>query len=620
MSKPSVNNALERTIFGRVTQLLSEAKELKPAQVQQGDEPALQLTDYHLSYMAPGTYEFELAQKVKIGSKTVEDLSTSAKAVVEAPLLPINMADVYHHYPPKRAMGDYSEVLPHVVLKSHLMPWQLRHKDSPSDPAVPWLALVLLTEDETEMLTKPGKKVKIPKELLPPAATLRYLTHVAKTPDGEERAVLIANRLGVPGKNNIVHVVALHEESEDDTYTSLFNWTFTCEAESNTFQNILNHLDCGLLRVPEAKLPEKYKEDAKNKRVQAYNKCLQNGFVPLPHFARNGQRIMSWYRSPLTPYNVNTTFRMRYINHSDHLLRYFKESKRFDTTYAAAWELGRWLTLQQKEIAEALYNWKREIALIEKKKIRQKRQEKRKQGKELAKTEQMLSVLFAGSDVDEDHPIPEQVRQWLLSLVRLSAVPFSYLIPDERMLPDESLRFFHVDEGWIWALIDGALSIGRLPTTQPNQPVTVPELHLTGCIMRSDAVQMFPDFGVTANGSMLPVEKRKIGQDIMFCLFYKKEEPIKTLEVFLQSGDTHFGVDRAIEEGQSVQYFKQFFKRPEEKKLKTAKANVPFLDYENRIIDIEGFAKTMEANGENKSSTFSLRMFEAIPKVIFKSK
>ena len=45
--------------------------------------------------------------------------------------------------------------------------------------------------------------------------------------------------------------------------------------------------------------------------------------------------------------------------------------------------------------------------------------------------------------------------------VLLYGVPFHYLVPDERMMPPESIRFFHVDPGWIATLIQGATSVGR---------------------------------------------------------------------------------------------------------------------------------------------------------------
>ena len=53
----------------------------------------------------------------------------------------------------------------------------------------------------------------------------------------------------------------------------------------------------------------------------------------------------------------------------------------------------------------------------------------------------------------------DPVARWLAKLSLLGAVPFSHLVPDPRMLPTESVRFFYVDQGWIDALVAGATSI-----------------------------------------------------------------------------------------------------------------------------------------------------------------
>lgn len=50
---------------------------------------------------------------------------------------------------------------------------------------------------------------------------------------------------------------------------------------------------------------------------------------------------------------------------------------------------------------------------------------------------------------------------WLGRLKLLYGVPINYLVPDEGMLPPESIRFFYVDMNWVDALLDGAYSIGR---------------------------------------------------------------------------------------------------------------------------------------------------------------
>ena len=44
-------------------------------------------------------------------------------------------------------------------------------------------------------------------------------------------------------------------------------------------------------------------------------------------------------------------------------------------------------------------------------------------------------------------------------LVLLYPVPFHYLVPHQSLLPSESLRFFHLDDNWVDALVDGAFSI-----------------------------------------------------------------------------------------------------------------------------------------------------------------
>jgi len=78
--------------------------------------------------------------------------------------------------------------------------------------------------------------------------------------------------------------------------------------------------------------------------------------------------------------------------------------------------------------------------------------------------------------------IPEEVTAWLGRLVLLYGVPFNYLLPDEAMLPQESIRFFFLDPVWIQYLVQGACSIGNTgygdtiidkamnEQVQPNQP------------------------------------------------------------------------------------------------------------------------------------------------------
>jgi hypothetical protein len=60
-----------------------------------------------------------------------------------------------------------------------------------------------------------------------------------------------------------------------------------------------------------------------------------------------------------------------------------------------------------------------------------------------------------------DVAVPADIAAWLGRLLTLTGVPFGYLVPDEAMLPPESIRFFRLDETWTRALLDGAFSLGR---------------------------------------------------------------------------------------------------------------------------------------------------------------
>src|SRR5207302_7944381 len=59
-----------------------------------------------------------------------------------------------------------------------------------------------------------------------------------------------------------------------------------------------------------------------------------------------------------------------------------------------------------------------------------------------------------------DDPDAASLALWLGRLKLLYGVPFVHLVPDARMLPPESVRFFYLDAAWIAAMTEGSLSIG----------------------------------------------------------------------------------------------------------------------------------------------------------------
>lgn len=61
-----------------------------------------------------------------------------------------------------------------------------------------------------------------------------------------------------------------------------------------------------------------------------------------------------------------------------------------------------------------------------------------------------------------DRILPAEIRQALARLRLLQSVPFSYLVADAQLLPRESVRFFYLDRAWTDALVQGALSVGTV--------------------------------------------------------------------------------------------------------------------------------------------------------------
>ena len=164
-----------------------------------------------------------------------------------------------------------------------------------------------------------------------------------------------------------------------------------------------------------------------------------------------------------------------------------------------------------------------------------------------------------------DISVPADIAAWLGRLVTLAGVPFGYLVPDEAMLPPESIRFFRLDEEWVRVLLDGAFSLGRDLTAEasgasanldrvllgpvtagaraaaplrPRAGVAAPDPAATGTawtgfLMRSRVVADYPGLGVNVypKGStpadpqlvLLPVRRLdRLGPvgDTLFCLVH----------------------------------------------------------------------------------------------------
>ncbi|MFE3523372.1 hypothetical protein ACFXOD_17505 [Streptomyces sp. NPDC059161] len=119
------------------------------------------------------------------------------------------------------------------------------------------------------------------------------------------------------------------------------------------------------------------------------------------------------------------------------------------------------------------------------------------------------------------------VQEWLTRLARLEMVPFGYLVPDERQLPQESVRFFHVDAGWTQAAVDGALSVGEGHALDADLNDLARELRggpqfACGVLIRSELLVNWPEATCTAFGQdseIAPAQRRDLGDDLRLLLY-----------------------------------------------------------------------------------------------------
>lgn len=193
-----------------------------------------------------------------------------------------------------------------------------------------------------------------------------------------------------------------------------------------------------------------------------------------------------------------------------------------------------------------------------------------------------MTAVFASTErlraIVDPVTLPENLLAWLRNLQLLMGVPFNYLVPDEGMLPAESIRFFYLDPNWVDAVIDGAFSIGRNLTRQASSPILALDgatrggvqltlrvnaaalraVHLgipapvttlkivTGFLLRSSLVAAYPGLGVyaySANGDELNILRfERLGQesDTLLCLIDGEAAQIDVHEAPEQ---LHYGID-----------------------------------------------------------------------------
>ena len=391
--------------------------------------------------------------------------------------------------------------------------------------------------------TRPGENawdacqvVDIPLELFaliaPTQADLPWLAHarIASRPEETRTySTVIANRLPLREGTSMACLVSLAEiaqslppaqivlaDGEAVTHLRLVvlkAWSFRCGAALQGFNQDLSR---GPLKVPYTPPGQETPEDL------SVREALAMGYTALDHNTRWGDQAVSWYRGPFLPFSSKVIDHVprppicaegyetgvKPISCADEALRYDPELGMQDVSYAAAWQLGRLIALRDETFARDLYHWKREnkrrilapqaaevfAFLAELMQAAMQRLNPAQAARDLIDDPARLKAHLAGVRA------PESVVSRLDKLRRLEGVPLDYLVPDERMLPPESLRFFQVDQNWVYSLVEGAYSIARVSTDDQKQDAaTCPHevyRQVSGFLLRSKIVSGWPHLQV----------------------------------------------------------------------------------------------------------------------------
>lgn len=530
-------------------------------------------------------------------------------------------------------------------------------------------------------------------------------------------STLICNRLpSEPSDEDLHHTVFLvslegHKETiknkgtlKDGSYVRLitfYQWSFT-QAEGKDFQQLCEDLTINQLKyhpdLPDDQDPETFgrQRDA----LKAFNqnpslqKAIEFGYVPLPQNARNGMKTFAWYRGPLSPNFIPTDPQTRIFNSADSALRFDKATGLFDASYASAWQLGRLLALKDNVFTNELFSWKNKYKTLENTSSTLNTVRNTLPGMDKAQWEKLLPQTKKADDnepfIFEDlvqafltekfnpgehrmtavtkketteteklnpgrPPIPKTLKTWLEDKLLLYDVPFNYLVPNEKMLKEESLANFHMDYAWIKCMLDGALSLARTSDSENlmnevmkkgalsrinelkdqmvaelqdikdnGKKIITPSLNgfISGFMLRSKLISGWPGVKVFAKGVdtdtslekpsdwLVHLRLERIKDDILFCLFDRK---VRQVVIMQPPESLHFGLGGGNKLTKTLRVWQP---GPNLGKVDPARKveDIPFREPGLKVLNIEQLAKKMKTNSGQATFTsahFAFHMVES---------
>ncbi|GLW04055.1 hypothetical protein Slala05_76850 [Streptomyces lavendulae subsp. lavendulae] len=430
---------------------------------------------------------------------------------------------------------------------------------------------------------------------------------------GPHAVITTARFPGVDRERHVAHLVSLEGHHPPGTsadgkpvrLVSLHSWTFTsCAASGGGFGRLAGRFAPG--NGEHSAAPLRPSPAAVTGLPEELDGLLEQGMVPMAHVTESGERALAWYSGPFLPRVAPELPRPpdgRFPD-SDGLLLHEPRTGTFATGYACAWNVGRALALADPGFATALVRLRHRGRLRRASDLQYATYRRQavhgtpsaapvpratapiaaptpREGFEELLRGDALGVLAATLGLPEDEePRPRAVRAapapgrldaprrpdaprpaspdtqeaatWLAGLRTLGGVPFHCLVPDERMLPPESLRLFHVDRGWLDALLDGARSLDRHPGADDATDAELDVLlawqgpvPAAGLLLRSALVPGWPTLRAEAHAApgTPPVEvirREALGADVLLMLFDRMPDRLTFGE---PHQGLHFGMD-----------------------------------------------------------------------------
>ncbi|GCE02244.1 hypothetical protein [Embleya hyalina] len=305
---------------------------------------------------------------------------------------------------------------------------------------------------------------------------------------------------------------------------------------------------------------------------------VAGGATTLPQRLPTGERTIAFHRGPFTalkpqPLPDPGEGRVR-LDSSGEALVYLEKYGVFDTSYAAAFTTGRTLALADADYRKALLEFRKAARFA----VRRLASHPRLVGRAVSARQLTAPLAIESFDrmlLDDDgarlgravREAPaamragrrrtttrarrttgdigtlladtsvrslvreaagdefEGVRAWLDRLRLLEIATFDNLVPDTRMLPQESIRFFHVDPEWIRAAVDGALSVGvghALDADLNSLAVDGGPVPECGVLVRSSLIPGWPTTiftGLRAEVDVEPLRTADYGTDVRLVLY-----------------------------------------------------------------------------------------------------